>query len=356
MTTASQPSTGPETPPILSVILPNYNHAGLLTRAIRSLLDQEVRADEIIVIDDCSTDNSREVIERLAGSDPSIRVIHNVTNLGTLRSLQRGLEEAAGRYVYFAAADDYVLPGFFRTALEMLRGHPQTGLFCADAVLYDGNDGRFLGFRPIVRPLRKAGVLSAAEVTERLRRADNFILTGSSLFRRDHVLEWDGFDLGEGSFADGLLARRVALTHGLCYAPVIGAAWNIFSEGLSRKTALDRKNAMDALQSVPDRLAADPTFPAWYAETFRRRWRFASARLALEGAMPDRDLILRIAAPTVIDAAILRTLLALAATRAGRLFVIAWLTLRFRPYRLGDVLRTAIDRRAMPVPAMIPAE
>ena len=262
--TPSSPRAGREraNEPVLSVVLPNHNHAHYLPRALRALLAQQRKADEIIVIDDCSTDDSRSVIERFAAADTSIRLYLNERNRGALYSLQRGLETARGRYVYFAAADDYVLPGFFQTALDLLAKHPECGLCCTNSALFDGKDKHFLGFRPVVRPLRRTGSLSAEGTTRLLRKADNFILTGSSVIRRDFALEAGGFDPSVGSFADGLLARRIALRHGLCYTPITGAVWNVFSDSLSRTTALAGQNALAVLETVPGKLACDPMFPA----------------------------------------------------------------------------------------------
>ena len=63
--------------PSLSVVLPNYNHAKLIGRALAALLAQKRAADEIIVIDDGSTDDSVRVIERIAAKAPAIRILHN---------------------------------------------------------------------------------------------------------------------------------------------------------------------------------------------------------------------------------------------------------------------------------------
>ena len=99
-------------PATLLVVLPNYNHAKFIGRALAALLAQARAADEIIVIDDGSTDDSMRVIERFAAKAPSINVLVNPSNRGVIPTLQRGLQAARGKYLYFAAADDFVLPGF----------------------------------------------------------------------------------------------------------------------------------------------------------------------------------------------------------------------------------------------------
>src|SRR5881396_1374075 len=131
-----------------SVILPNCNHAAYIGRALNALLAQEVGPDEIIVIDDASHDTSMAILQDYAAKHPRIRLVVNRENRGVIPVLQQGLEIARGDYVYFGAADDWVMPGFFSLALDFLGAYQQAGLFCADAVAIDGITEEFKGYRP----------------------------------------------------------------------------------------------------------------------------------------------------------------------------------------------------------------
>jgi hypothetical protein len=334
--------------PLLTVVLPNYNHASYLSRAIDAIAGQDTPPDEIIVIDDASTDGSRDILAQCQLRYPNLVVLCNERNGGALRALQRGLDVAKGRYIYFAAADDQVLPGFFGQATRALEAAPTLGLFCAETILLDGATGKTIGMRPAVRPLRKAGGLTGKEVGTLLRRADNFIHTGSSLFRRTALLEKAGFAIKAGSFSDGLLARKIALTHGLWFMPSAVSIWNVHAGGLSRGTALDRDKARDALTTMPALIGKDPDFPPWYAELFQRRWRFGSARLALQGKCPDRELLAAMTPDTAVDRTAFRLLAPFLKFPPARLAALAWLTLRLRPFRIRDVAVTALDRRLRP--------
>ena len=315
-----------------------------LSRAIDAIAGQDRPPDEIIVIDDASTDDSCNVLRQCQIRHPNLIVLFNERNLGALLALQRGLEFAQGRYVYFAAADDQVLPGFFSRALGALEAEPSIGLFCAETVLLDGATGKKIGTRPAVRPLLGGGGLSAKEVEALLRRADNFIHTGSSIFRRQALLEKAGFTIEAGSFSDGLLARKIALTHGMWFWPEPVSVWYIHAGGLSRTTALDRDKALDALTSLPRLIGADPDFPPWYADLFQRRWRFGAARLALGQNAPDKQLLAAVVPNTAVDRAVIRLLGPLLGFRLARLVLLAWLTLRLRPFLLRDVAITALWR------------
>jgi glycosyltransferase involved in cell wall biosynthesis len=329
----------------LSVILPNFQHGHVISRALGALLSQDRKPDEIVVVDDASTDDSVAVIEQAAARSREIRLLANATNCGAIASLKRGLDDARGSYVYFAAADDWVLPRFFAQAVETLEANPQAGLFCGDAMLVDATSNRTLGVRPPVMPLSRAGFVDPAATGRLLARSDNWILTGSAVFRRAAIADAGGLDEGLGSFADGFLARKISLMRGFCYAPQVVAAWCVHPSGLSRSAALDAKRAGRVLELVTAKIAADAVFPPWYVQLFADRWRFATARLALQATPRNDVVIMAMGARSKLD----RVVLSLASRLPGRslanLAMLGWLWLRFRPYRLADLLRTAAFRR-----------
>jgi glycosyltransferase involved in cell wall biosynthesis len=331
--------------PSLTVLLPNFNHAVYLPRAIDAIVGQSRPADELIVIDDASTDGSREVISSYQSRYPRLKALYNVKNLGALRTLQRGLEAARGQYIYLAAADDQILPGFFERALCVLEAMPDIGLFCGETILIDPVREQASGFRPVVRPLRKAGRLSPEAVADLLERADNFIHTGSAIFRSCSLRSKGGFALETGSFSDGLLARKIALTKGMWFEPTTVSRWFVDPNGFSRSTALVPHRAIEAMNTVPKWIAADPDFPSWYPKLFRRRWQFAAARLALDTIPTDRGLIATVLSDTRLSKIMFRMLAPFLSLRIGRLALLASLAVCLKPFRLRDVARTALDRQ-----------
>src|SRR5258708_4948524 len=105
---------------MLSVILPSYNHAAYLGAALAGLLAQARPADEILLIDDASTDDSLAVAEGYAARYPQITVVRNPRNLGCVANLNRGLAMARGEFVYCGAADDVTYPKLFESGLALL--------------------------------------------------------------------------------------------------------------------------------------------------------------------------------------------------------------------------------------------
>jgi len=340
---------GPETQarsrgPTVSVVLPNFNHARLIERAVAALRAQKRQPDEIIIVDDASTDQSLRVIEELAAGWSIVRVWANKTNQGAIAALARGLSASEGKYIYFAAADDWIEPDFFSRAVDIMERHPEAGLFCGEASLVDGRNGLSLGTRPAVRPSDQLAYFDASATAGLLKSSDNWILTGSAVFRRDRVLEAGGFSPELGSFADGYLARKIALQHGFWYDPQIVATWCIFEQGLSRTIATDAVLATRMMSQALAHIAADSAFPRWYPALFARRWRFATSRLAVIVRPVNRPVLLQMGAQSRTGRALLGAICRLPLGAAGRLLLLGWLWLRFRPVSLIWLSRTICAR------------
>lgn len=91
---------------LVSVLLPTYNGADRIKDAIESVLGQSYAHFELLVLDDGSVDDAREVVEDLAISDPRIRYLRNEVNLGIQRTLNKGIREANGEYIARIDDDD----------------------------------------------------------------------------------------------------------------------------------------------------------------------------------------------------------------------------------------------------------
>jgi glycosyltransferase involved in cell wall biosynthesis len=107
----------------ISVVIPCFNAAPFLARAIDSVRRQEVPA-EIIVVDDASTDDTLAVAERLKGQDPHFQVIHRNLNEGPGRARNVGLRHTRTDYVCFLDADDAYGDGVFHAAIPLLDADP----------------------------------------------------------------------------------------------------------------------------------------------------------------------------------------------------------------------------------------
>jgi len=104
--------------PLVSVIIPNYNHAPFLKERIDSVLNQTYRNFEVILLDDCSTDNSREIIERYRGQEKISHIEYNAANSGsTFKQWEKGINMAKGDWIWIAESDDIAEPIFLESLI-----------------------------------------------------------------------------------------------------------------------------------------------------------------------------------------------------------------------------------------------
>ena len=124
--------------PNVSVIIPNYNHALYLQERLDSVFNQTYQDFEVIILDDCSTDNSREIIEKYANNPKTSHIIFNDVNSGsTFKQWEKGITLAKGNWIWIAESDDYCEPTFLETLLPPIINDPKiTFSYCQSYVLY----------------------------------------------------------------------------------------------------------------------------------------------------------------------------------------------------------------------------
>ena len=130
----------------LSVVIPLYNKAPYIERAIRSVLAQTFQDFEIIVVDDGSTDNSPEIVKSI--SDSRIRLIQQ-ENAGVSAARNKGIWEAKTDLIAFLDADDAWKPKFLETILRLRKKFPEAGAYATAYEIHEHNG-------KIVRPKYKA--------------------------------------------------------------------------------------------------------------------------------------------------------------------------------------------------------
>ena len=123
----------------ISVIVPAYNVAVWLPRSLDSLLAQTHKNLEIIVVDDGSRDNVREVLAEYTAQYPNIKAIHK-ENGGVTSARLRGIREATGSWIGFMDGDDYVEPQMYARLLENALNAGAEIAHCGHQILF--SDGR----------------------------------------------------------------------------------------------------------------------------------------------------------------------------------------------------------------------
>ena len=130
--------------PLVSVIIPVYNAAKYVELAVRSIMEQTYRNLEILICDDCSSDSSLEIIQRLAAEDSRIIVERNEENLKIVKTLNKLVSRAQGKYIARMDADDISAPERIERQVQFMDSNPEC-LFCGTNVLYIDERGKRIG-------------------------------------------------------------------------------------------------------------------------------------------------------------------------------------------------------------------
>lgn len=116
---------------MVSVIIPLYNREKYIEESVKSILNQTYKELEVIVVDDCSTDSSVEVVRKLQEKDKRVRLVCCGKNGGACRARNIGIDCAKGEYIAFQDSDDYWHPDKLEKSLDALNREGADLVFCA---------------------------------------------------------------------------------------------------------------------------------------------------------------------------------------------------------------------------------
>jgi glycosyltransferase involved in cell wall biosynthesis len=187
--------------PLVSVVIPSYNAARTIGRAIRSSLDQDYRHLEVIVADDCSADETEAAVAGIGDR----RVVFNRGRLngGAAAARNRGIRHASGEYVAFLDADDLWLPTKISTQVRLMEANPRATLVTCDCLFYDGAGRPRASFYSRRTP-------AGGQNAWRVLLAYNFIQTSTVLVRRSDLVQVGGFSESLPTGEDQDLWMRLA--------------------------------------------------------------------------------------------------------------------------------------------------
>ncbi|HEX7447898.1 MAG TPA: glycosyltransferase [Pirellulales bacterium] len=235
----------------LSVIMPTYNHAQFLPRALTALLSQSVRPAEVIVVNDNSPDETPAILAEIARNDPVLKVIHNEQNRGPNESVRIGLARASAAYLFVCSSDDYVLPGFIEKSMDVLLRHPQAGLCSSYFSIVDGVTGA-------IRP----GVTGWCDAPRYFSPAEIERLVGhTSIPGHTAIIKRSSYDAAGGFLpdlqwhSDWFLNFVVAFREGICHVPeMLSLLTEMPTSYCNEGTRSQRQRVV--LNAVFDRLAS----------------------------------------------------------------------------------------------------
>jgi glycosyltransferase involved in cell wall biosynthesis len=130
--------------PLVSIVLPTYNGSKYISQSIESCLQQTYSNFELIIIDDCSTDNTPEIVHSFAQKDNRIKVIRNEKNKKLPLSLNTGFEIASGKYFTWTSDDNYYAPAALEEMIKVLDANNEYGLVYTNYTTID-DEGKVTG-------------------------------------------------------------------------------------------------------------------------------------------------------------------------------------------------------------------
>lgn len=257
--------------PTLTSVTTNFNHGRYLRGCIEAVLTQSRRPDQYLLVDDASTDESRAILEELRGSDPWVQIRLNERNLGLIANFKDLFERSTSDWFYSGAADDFIAPGFFEKAMEMAERYPHAGvIFGKVAFLHPSGKLKEVNG---VRAWTESGYIPPGRFIPEYfdREIATHSLSAATIFRKQALLDQGGFRDELETWSDTFAIRSLALEHGGCYLPEIGATVRLSEQSVSGRVHRDPGRYM-ALIFRAAAVMRSSQFRALFPEEHVRSW------------------------------------------------------------------------------------
>jgi glycosyltransferase involved in cell wall biosynthesis len=263
--------------PLVSVVIPCFNHARYLSEAIESVLAQSYPHLEVVVVDDGSSDNTSEV----AGRYPGVRLVRQ-PNQGRCAARNTGIRQTNGDYLVFLDADDRLLPSCVEAGLDCFRRNPDAA-FVSGRFRWIAHDGTVL--------YRNQGhTIERDHYREMLRR--NYIPMGATVVYRRSVFESvGGFDTSRELAEDCELYFRITRSFPVACHDGAVAEYRRHASNSSQQSAIMLRASLDALRTQRKYVRGDRGLADAYRSGLRF-WKSLYAETALEqlrAHVRDRD-------------------------------------------------------------------
>jgi len=220
-------SEGLDRRPIVSVCIPSFNYEKYISEAIDSVLNQSLKEFELIIVDDCSTDNSKEVISRF--SDSRIRFYENETNIGMTKNWNKCVKLSRGEFICILGADDYVHPEFLEKCVRYVGSNSRVGL------VYSAFE-RVKDNREKIETLRLSDTDFIENGNTAFRRfvKRNVIMPSSALIRKDCFESLGDFDEHLGYAPDIEMFARIATRYDVAFVSEVLGYYRLHKENYSK--------------------------------------------------------------------------------------------------------------------------
>jgi len=187
--------------PKVSIVLPTYNRAHLIERAVKSLLQQAFNNFEIIIVDDNSSDNTFDVVSKI--NDSRIKYFKNDANLGPSGSRNKGMQAASGEYIAFQDSDDEWMLNKLELMLSVFESSTEKPGMVFSSVYQLLNDGKKTKYPTVSNPIDSSRIYESILF-------NNFVATPAAIITRECFEKVGLFDTDLKCFEDYDFFIRVA--------------------------------------------------------------------------------------------------------------------------------------------------
>jgi glycosyltransferase involved in cell wall biosynthesis len=207
--------------PLVTILMPVCDGEQFLREAIDSILVQTFADFEFLILDDASMDTSRSIV--LGYDDPRIRLLANDCNLGVTRTLNRGIQQARGRYMARMDADDVSMPERLERQVAHLDANPDCAVVATFAQIIDTDSV----------PQGEACVALSPEELDRQLQLQNRLVHGAVMMRADVVRRLGAYDETMKRAQDYDLWLRISDEHAIHTLPEFLYSWRQHGQGVS---------------------------------------------------------------------------------------------------------------------------
>jgi glycosyltransferase involved in cell wall biosynthesis len=224
-----------ESLPLVSVMVPAYQHEAFIAECLDSIVSQDYPALEIVVSDDASRDRTPDILRDYAARYPQVHALLNETNAGVSANCNRSLERCSGKYVALFAGDDLMLPGKLRAQVDFMEAHPECVISYHDLEIFDTESGstlRYFNHGP--------GSFTPFEGGAEVLVAEGTFCGGCSLMVRRSAIPPRLYDLAVPFGPDNLFVIGIGISGTIRYINRVLGRYRKHRGGLTRRPiALD---------------------------------------------------------------------------------------------------------------------
>ena len=203
--------------PLVSVIVPNYNYAHYLDLRMESILSQTYRNFEVIILDDKSTDTSRDIIEKYRGHSKVSAIIYNETNSGSpFIQWQKGINTARGEIIWIAESDDTCSPFFLETLVKKYIESNAVLAFCR-SILVDVNGVKLRENNQMSSALSDIIMDGKSFISKYLGFSNEVQNASSAIFSREIAMAIDKDYMSYKGAGDWLFWLKMAEKGNICF-------------------------------------------------------------------------------------------------------------------------------------------